>query len=737
MPGKNYFKNDEWLRAIFDNTHLAVLLVNDESRYVQVNSGAVNMLGYSKEEFLNLSIQDIVTEAISNADESGVWDQFKKSKSRYQGEISLIKKDGNIIYCNYESTANILPGLHLSILTDISQQKKLKDIIAAEQLRFQKMFIEAPVSMCILKGRQLVFDTANNGYYKLTGRTKDIIGMAVRDAFPEVEGQGYFDWLDKVYETGETFSSNETPLLLDMNGDGKLTEQFISFMYQPYRNESGNVEGIFFFGVDVTEQVLARKKIEESEKRYIELMQNLPVAIYTTDAKGIIKLYNKAAVELWGRIPEEGKDKWSGAWKILDLDGNEILHEHSTMAETIKTGKEVIGKKIMVETPTGEIRFVDPQPALIKNSQGEITGGVNVLIDVTEKRKTEEELRRLSLIAQKTDNAVIITNPQGNIEWVNEGFTKNTEILYSEAIGKRTADLLHGKKTDNKTRNFIFEKMKKNQAFECEILKYKKSGVPFWVEIKGQPIFDVKGNLIYYFEIESDITNRKEAYERLVTAEEQARKFAGQLNNILEEERARIAREIHDEFGQQLSGLKMSLTFLKKISSGSKQINDLTDSMKQDIDATLQSLREFATELRPGILDTLGLTESLEWLVKEFEKKSGIRSSFSTNMHNEEFDKNLAISIFRICQEALTNVLKHSAANKVTIKFDKYNNGICLTISDNGKGISSENMNNPFSMGLLGMRERAKLIKGELKITGESGTTIHLIINNDEEITDS
>src|SRR5258706_8296302 len=159
--------------------------------------------------------------------------------------------------------------------------KALEKSLHSQQRRFEKMFFEAPVSMCVLKGREHVFISANDQYYKLTGR-KNIIGRTVREVFPEVEGQGYFDWLDKAFQTGETFSSVESPIQLTLQ-DGAAQRAYLHFMYQPYTNSEGQIEGIFYFRVDVTEQVLAREKIEENEKQYKDLIANLPPAVYTVD----------------------------------------------------------------------------------------------------------------------------------------------------------------------------------------------------------------------------------------------------------------------------------------------------------------------------------------------------------------------------------------------------------------------------------------------------------------------
>jgi signal transduction histidine kinase len=222
---------------------------------------------------------------------------------------------------------------------------------------------------------------------------------------------------------------------------------------------------------------------------------------------------------------------------------------------------------------------------------------------------------------------------------------------------------------------------------------------------------------------------KKEAYEKLVKAETQVRNFATHLNQILEEERYRIAREIHDELGQQLTGLKMDIFLFKKLlnkpnTATTEKINGMTKS----VDVIIQSVRKIATELRPGILDTLGLVPSIEWLGKEFEKKTRVKCKLDLNVKDQKFEKNISTCFFRICQESLTNVSKHSGASRVFIKVSQENNDLILKVSDNGRGIASEQIENPFSIGLVGMRERANIIDADLLIMSRknAGTTVQL-----------
>jgi signal transduction histidine kinase len=224
---------------------------------------------------------------------------------------------------------------------------------------------------------------------------------------------------------------------------------------------------------------------------------------------------------------------------------------------------------------------------------------------------------------------------------------------------------------------------------------------------------------------------RKAVISELETSEKHVRTFAKQLNDVLEEDRARIAREIHDEFGQQLAGLKMSLSALKKNIGVSKDVVPIIDGILTDINTSLQSLRHIANELRPVLIDKLGLYVAIEWLLDEFEKKSGINSRRNGDIDPPELTKMVEINIFRICQEALTNISKHANATLVNIQINHIDDRLCLKIKDNGEGIKPKTLHSPLSMGLLNMKERANLIGAELIISGsaKTGTLIELNVN--------
>lgn len=719
-------KAEENLKRFFTISSDWLCVVGFDGYFKRINEAIAGSFGYPPEVVLERPFTEFV-----HPDDC-LWVQgelyrLSSASLHLRFENRYVLPDGTLKWVAWTFTSLVSEELMYGVGRDITEAKKLEKSLRSEKERFSAMFAEAPVTMAILKGKEHVFESANELYYKFSGRT-NILGRSVRAVFPEAEGQGIFELMDQTFNTGKSYSVQERLIQLDVKGHGQKENLYLSFMFQPYRNEEGAVEGIFYFGVDVTEQVQARKKIEESQKQYVSLMENLPAAVYTCDAAGRILLYNKAAVSLWGREPGIGKELWCGSLQIFTNDGARLPHNASPMAITLREQRPFQGGEMKIKRPGGTLRHVASFPSPVFDTAGELTGGINVLIDITERKYAEEELNKLSLIARKTINAVIITSPEGRIEWVNDAFTRITGYTFGEVAGKTPAAVLHGPKTDPATVTYMMEKKKRKEPFECELLKYTKSGQPFWVEVQGQLLFDATGKQTHYFDIETDITERKKAYERLMRKEREVRNFAWQLNHLLEEERSRIAREIHDEFGQQLTGLKMSLSSLRNQPLTNARATGILSDMIEGVENTIRSLRRFATELRPGILDALGLAPSMEWLAREFEGRSRIKTRVQISVQQQVFEKDLSIAFFRICQEALTNVSKHARATAVAIEFAQKGKKLSLTVTDNGQGIQSEKLEDPLSMGLIGMRERASLIGGQFKITSTSnkGTVVRL-----------
>jgi signal transduction histidine kinase len=229
---------------------------------------------------------------------------------------------------------------------------------------------------------------------------------------------------------------------------------------------------------------------------------------------------------------------------------------------------------------------------------------------------------------------------------------------------------------------------------------------------------------------------RRRAEEQLRESHERLRALSVYLQHVREEERIRIAREVHDELGQALTGLKLELTWLAgRLPKHLDSLREKTGTMSKRIDETIQIVRRIATELRPGVLDTAGLIAALEWQAQQFEKQTGIPCRVQSFVRETLWDQELNTAFFRIFQETLTNIIRHADATRVEVRFAEMGGSLILMVKDNGRGISDEQTNNLKSIGLLGMRERAALLGGEVRLRGEPGrgTTVTVRIPRPEK----
>jgi signal transduction histidine kinase len=214
--------------------------------------------------------------------------------------------------------------------------------------------------------------------------------------------------------------------------------------------------------------------------------------------------------------------------------------------------------------------------------------------------------------------------------------------------------------------------------------------------------------------------NRK-AQERLIRSHDQLKALTGHLQFVREEERTRIAREVHDELGQSLTGLKIDLSWLASKVAGDRVLQRKIKSMAADVDNTIHTVRRIATALRPGVLDSLGLAAAIEWQAMDFQESTGIRCEVKIEVKEAIWDGDFSTTCFRIYQETLTNIIRHANATLVVVRLAQVDDELVLTVRDNGRGILEKEIINPLSIGLIGMRERVAQVGGQLFLFGVPG----------------
>ena len=375
---------------------------------------------------------------------------------------------------------------------------------------------------------------------------------------------------------------------------------------------------------DLIEHKKAQEAIRESEEHYRILFDLGPVAIYSCDASGVIREFNRRAAELWGRTPALGDsdERFCGSFKLFRPDGRFMPHEQCPMAEVL-SGKisEARDAEVLIERPdhTQVTVIVNIRP--LKDQRGKIVGAINCFYDITERKQAEEALQHA-----------------------------HDEL--ESLVEKRTASL---------------------------------------------------------------------------------RRLSSHLQHVQDDERRKIARDLHDSTGQNLAALKMNLAQLHRPGLSTAEASTLAES-EQVVDTILAEIRTISHLLHPPLLDETGLSSAAKWYTEGFEKRSGIKVELNISSVGKRLPQPVEMALFRALQESLTNVHRHSGSSKVDIRIDVENGEATLAVRDYGRGVSSDQLAGfekgiDLGVGLVGMRERVKELNGKFAILPEKpGTSVIVTI---------
>jgi len=348
-----------------------------------------------------------------------------------------------------------------------------------------------------------------------------------------------------------------------------------------------------------------------------------------------------------------------------------------------------------------------------------------------EQAHQDEERRENETAFSAMAEGAIITNANGEILWVNDAFCRIYGYRRDEVIG-RNPRLLKSGRHDATFYQEFWRQLTQAGHWRGELWNKRKTGEIFPEELSIQALRGPDGSIRRFISIFSDITERKRNEEellkhqqRLEESEARLRELAAFLQTVREEERTRIARELHDELGQALTALRIDLGWLRgKCGSLGAPAAERVASAFSVVEQSIVSLRRISEDLRPAMLDSLGLAAAVEHHVTQFSQRTGIPCRLSMNREEFDLDSNLATAVFRIVQEALTNVARHAEAGEVSVSIDETDEGIDLVVTDDGRGIAASG--NKKTFGLLGMRERITILGGTLEIDSqpERGTRI-------------
>lgn len=481
--------------------------------------------------------------------------------------------------------------------------------------------------------------------------------------------------------------------------------------------------------------------LRESEERYRTLFDLGPIAVYSCDASGVIRDFNRRAVELWGRKPNPGdsNERWCGSFKMHRPDGVFLPHGECPMAEVL-SGKipEARDAELQIERPDGSRITVIVNIRLLKNDRGEMLGAINCFVDITERKHTEEVSARLAAIVEFSDDAMISKTFDGTITSWNKGAERLFGYTAGEAIGKNITLIVPSDRLPEEDE--FLERLKQGERVErFETVRKRKDGSLFDVSLTISPLKDSSGRIVGASKVARDITEKKvvekalqQAHDHLELLVEQrtatVRKLSSEMIRSQDEERRRIARELHDSVGQQLVYAKMSLEGLKKNITTDKGAAAL-GHVAETLDKCLTETRTISHLLHPPLLDEVGFISAASWFAESFSERSGIQVNLDIPKELGRLPSVVELVLFRILQESLTNVHRHAHAHTVDIQVHAGAREVSLDVHDNGSGISPELLkqvrtNGGGGVGLNSIRERLRELDGRLEIQSDTGGTL-------------
>ena len=482
-----------------------------------------------------------------------------------------------------------------------------------------------------------------------------------------------------------------------------------------YINRNTEGEPILMTGsmMDITERKLAEEKIIHSNERFELIAKTTNDAVWETDLETGVSWGNEMHQMMYGLTLENEIPNFEDWEMHLHPDDRDwvVKSLHEALASTDNTW---ITEYRFLKS-SGEIVTIYDRTYIVRNKEGKPVRMMGSMMDITERKKVEDALlqseeKYRTLVEQATDG-IFIADHTGKFVIVNSAAVKLSKYTEEELANLTIYDLADPEEI--KTNPFRFEEMKSEQGARSERKLKRKDGSILDIEINAKFLSD--GRFLAFIR---DITERKKAEDELNSSYKAIRKLTSHLQNAREEERTHIAREIHDELGQQLTVLKMDVSWLnKKIKQlENQQLNDKAAEIVQMLNDTVNTVRRISSDLRPVLLDDLGLAAAIEWHLMEFGKRSGIKTEFFTLESAIEIPRAIATGLFRIYQESITNIARHAEATEVMVELFVEDKVVTMAISDNGKGFDVTNIGRKKTLGVLGMQERTVMMGGTFRI---------------------
>ena len=698
-----------------------------------ISKGCVELTGYQVSDFINnntISFDQLILPEYRDY-LWGVWENAARNKETVRVEYKIRTADNQIKWVweqgipilNKDGEIEAIEG----IILDISERKQIEEALKQSEEKYRR----------ILENVQDVFYQVNmdGNLFEISPSIKqfaeyepdEIIGSSIERLYACVADRqkAYVNLLKS------TQLDDYEVELITKSGDIR----YASLNAKLFLDSNGNPDHIDGFIRDVTTRKLAEEELKQSEifLKETQLIANLGNCIVDF-VSGTWK--SSEIFDTILGIESEYEKTFEGFNKLVHPDWRNVLRDYFIVEVLGNTTK--FDKKFKIIRPVDkEERWIHGIGELKLNEESQPKKMIITIQDITEQKKSAEALQQ----SEDLYRSILLTSPDAIVVVGMDGRVRMASPAALSLYGCNTEDQLRGINMFDVIFPEDRERAKSNTllmpqgymgAIEYRI--FRSTGEVFLSEVSGDVIWDTDGNPTGMVFIIRDITQRKRTESALKSSQEQLKKFASHLQSVREEERILLAREIHDELGQILIAIKIDLGMLKQKTLKSikkaeaENILTIFDNIFGLVDNTIKTTRKIMTDLRPEVLYLLGFTEAVKLHVAKFQERHQINCYFENSVKDLELNMQQSVALFRILQESLTNVARHSKANSLKVNLLKKEDKLIFQICDNGIGMSENSRNKQDSYGLIGMRERVFLLDGELSIISElgNGTTIQV-----------
>ncbi len=717
--------SEEKYRKLVESSHGLVWTFDKNFNITFVNQPSNEILGYKPDELIGKNIYSISDPVYAHRNMAIITQVIKLRKSKAQFESALKAKDGRQVFflvnllLEYDSGGNFTGSISKSL--DITERKKIEEQVRISEEKYRN-----------------IVETANEGVWITDKENKTTF---VNRALAKMLGYEVREMLGRlIYEFIDTSGASETGtgILMDNRSNASIYELkflkkngetlWILLNTTPIFDKDENFDGTLAMLTDINGRKLALDALAASENRYRTVLDTSPSSIRIIDLNGKILYGNRRTAVLHG-YNDISEMIGMSVFELMKGE-NEVISRNSLQAVKDKgfaSGEIYFARKDGSEFPA------EFYSSMLNDESDRPIGFISIINDISEKKKAQQEVlesrERLSSILNTAMDAIVTTDESRKIVLFNKSAEKLFKCSESAALGSDVNKFIPER--FQKIHNRHVEKFSQTAETFSSMLS---GSSPVAITLDGEEIpveTSVSkteiGGMKFYTVILRDITERIRYETDLKDSNSKLHHLASHLQNIREEERMLISRDIHDQVGQELTALKMDMVMLSKElerngapSDGKKVIEELR-SMADLTDKSIKWIRNLSTELRPDVLDRLGLFEAVEWHCKEFEKRSGIGCKVRLNGNDSDLSKEHSVVFFRILQESLTNVLRHSGASGVEVNMTESGDDFTLMVKDNGKGITEERLEGTASLGLIGMKERAYMLGGAVEVCGNEG----------------